>query len=144
MVNTHTKSHMLMLIVMAICLVISGLHPYDRVTWVLEIVPIIIAVPIFIFFYKTFPFTNVVYVCIFLHALILILGGAYSYARVPIGFTIAEWFDLARNPYDKLGHFFQGFVPALVMRELLVRNHVVNGKKMLAFLVVCIVLAISA
>ena len=79
-----------------------------------------------------------------MHALILILGGAYSYARVPIGFTIAEWFELTRNPYDKLGHFFQGFVPALVMRELLVRNQVVNGKKMLAFIVVCIVLAISA
>jgi putative membrane protein len=144
MTFTRTKSHLLLLIITVVCLVISGLNPYDRMTWVLEIFPIIIAIPIFTLFYKKFPFTNLVYICIFLHALVLMLGGAYSYARVPFGFTIAEWFELSRNPYDKLGHFFQGFAPALVMRELLVRNRVINGTKMLAFVVVCIVLAISA
>ena len=74
----------------------------------------------------------------------LILGGTYTYARVPLGFQIQEWLDLQRNPYDKIGHFFQGLVPALVAREILIRGHHVNGPKMLAFIVVCIVLAISA
>ncbi|MES2824875.1 MAG: DUF2238 domain-containing protein [Pseudomonadota bacterium] len=144
MAFTRAKSHILLLLITLICLAISGLNPYDRMTWFLEIVPIIIAIPIFTLFYKKFPFTNLVYICIFLHALVLMIGGAYSYARVPFGFTLAEWFELSRNPYDKLGHFFQGLVPALVMRELLVRNQIINGTKMLAFVVVCIVLAISA
>ena len=144
MLITHANAHRLMLLVMVICLVLSGLHLYDRTTWVLEIFPIIIATPVLIFSYKRFTLTNLVYICIFLHALILMTGGAYSYARVPIGFTIAEWFDLTRNPYDKLGHFFQGFVPTLVAREILLRKQVINGKKMLAFILVCIALAISA
>ena len=72
------------------------------------------------------------------------VGGAYTYARVPLGFQIAEMFGLHRNPYDKIGHFFQGFVPALVAREILIRGAHVRGRKMLAFIVVCVVLAISA
>jgi putative membrane protein len=80
----------------------------------------------------------------FIHALVLMLGGAYTYARVPLGFQLAEWLDLSRNPYDKIGHFFQGFVPALAAREILVRGSYVRGRKMLAFIVVCIVLAVSA
>jgi putative membrane protein len=143
-ITTHNKTHVLMLLVLAFLLALSGWHPYDRTTWFLEIFPIILALPILMISYKKFPLTNLLYGCIFLHALILMLGGAYSYARVPIGFTIAEWFDLSRNPYDKLGHFFQGFAPALVAREILLRKNLVNGKKILAFVVVSIVLAISA
>ena len=125
-------------------LVISGWQPYDRTTWMLEVFPIVIALPILFITYKAFPLTTFLYICIFIHALVLILGGAYSYARVPLGFSLQEWFDLSRNPYDKIGHFFQGFVPALVAREILSRKHIINGTKMLGFLIVCIVLAISA
>ena len=144
MLITRARTHILILVTMFICLLISGLHPYDRTTWVLEIFPILIATPILLATYKKFPLTNLLYCLIFLHALVLMVGGAYSYARVPFGFTFAHWFDLTRNPYDKFGHFFQGLVPALVTREILLRKQVINGSKMLAFIVVCIVLAISA
>lgn len=133
-----------MLLILAISLITSSLHPFDRTTWILEILPVVIAVPVLFFTYKNFPLTRFLYFCIFLHALVLIMGGAYSYARVPFGFSLQEWFELSRNPYDKIGHFFQGFVPALVAREILIRKQVINGRKMLAFIIVCIVLAISA
>lgn len=133
-----------LLFILAISLVASGLHPFDRTTWVLEIFPIAIALPVLFLTYKNFPLTHFLYICIFLHALVLIAGGAYSYARVPFGFSLQEWFELSRNPYDKIGHFFQGFVPALVAREILIRKQIINGRKMLAFVIVSIVLAISA
>jgi putative membrane protein len=125
-------------------LIISGWRPFDRLTWLLEIFPVLIALPILIGTYRRFPLTDLLYVCIFLHAIVLMVGGAYSYARVPIGFEIADWLHLHRNPYDKIGHFFQGFVPALVAREILIRGGYVTGRRMLAFIVVCIALAISA
>lgn len=125
-------------------LAVSGLSPYDRLTWVMEVAPVAIALPILWATYRRFPLTTLLYACIFVHALVLMLGGAYTYARVPLGFHIAEVFGLHRNPYDKIGHFFQGFVPALVAREVLIRGAYVRGRKMLAFVVVCIVLAISA
>ena len=110
----------------------------------LEVFPVIIALPLLWATWRRFPLTTLLYACIFVHALVLMLGGAYTYARVPLGFQIAELLDLSRNPYDKIGHFFQGFVPALVAREILVRGEFVRGGKMLAFIVICIVLAISA
>lgn len=122
----------------------SGLHPYDRVTWLLEVAPILIAVPILVASYRRFPLTRLLYLCIFVHALVLMVGGAYTYARVPLGFQLADLLGLQRNPYDKLGHLMQGFVPALVAREILLRGDYVRGRRMLAFVVVCIVLAISA
>jgi len=125
-------------------LVLSGISPYDRLTWILEVAPVLIALPILWGTYHRFPLTTLLYVCIAAHALVLILGGAYTYARVPLGFQIAELLDLQRNPYDKIGHFFQGFVPALVAREVLIRGEYVRGRKMLAFIIVCIVLAVSA
>lgn len=125
-------------------LVASCISPYDRATWAMEVFPIFIAVPLLCATYGRFPLTTLLYVCIFLHALVLMLGGMYTYARVPLGFQIAEMLGLQRNPYDKIGHFFQGFVPALVAREILIRGSYVRGRKMLAFIVACIVLAISA
>lgn len=125
-------------------LALSGAKPYDRTTWLLEVLPIIIAMPIMFATYRRFPLTNLLYVCIFIHAIVLMVGGAYTYARVPLGFEIADLLGLHRNPYDKIGHFFQGLVPALVAREILIRKELVRGKKILAFIVVCIVLAISA
>ncbi len=125
-------------------LVLSGLKPYDRATWALEVFPVVIALPVMAFTYRRFPLTTLLYACIFLHALVLMLGGAYTYARVPLGFQIQDLLQLDRNPYDKIGHFFQGFVPALVAREILLRGAWVQGRRMLAFIVICIVLAISA
>ena len=125
-------------------LMLSGVNPHDRVTWMLEVFPVVIALPVLWATYRRFPLTTLVYVCIFLHAVVLITGGAYTYARVPLGFHIAELLELTRNPYDKIGHFFQGFVPALVAREILIRGDYVRRGKMLVFIVICIVLAISA
>jgi putative membrane protein len=123
---------------------ISGRHPYDRATWYMEVAPILVALPVLWFTYARFPLTTLLYVCIFLHAVVLMVGGAYTYARVPLGFELQELFELGRNPYDKIGHFMQGFVPALVAREVFLRGQYVRGRGMLAFVVVCIVLAISA
>jgi len=125
-------------------LVWSGLEPYDRATWALEIFPVVIALAIMAASYRRFPLTTLLYVLIFAHSLVLIVGGIYTYARVPFGFQLAEWLHSSRNPYDKIGHFFQGFVPALVAREILVRGAYVNGRRILAFIVVSIALAISA
>lgn len=123
---------------------LSGVYAHDRPTWALEVAPVVIALPLLWATGRRAPLTTLLYGAIFLHALVLILGGTYTYARVPLGFWMAEWLDLQRNPYDKIGHFFQGFVPALVAREILLRGRHVQGPRMLAFLVVCVVLAISA
>ncbi|WP_335951973.1 DUF2238 domain-containing protein [Acinetobacter beijerinckii] len=130
--------------ILVILLVISGIQPFDRITWWLEVMPVLIVLPLLFATYKAFPLTAILYVLIFSHAIVLIVGGAYSYARVPLGFEIAQWFSLDRNPYDKLGHFMQGFVPAIAVREILIRNHILAKGKMLSFIVICIVLAISA
>ena len=125
-------------------LALSGWRPYDRATWAMEVAPVAIALPLLFATHRRFPLTTLLYACIFVHALVLMLGGAYTYARVPLGFQIAEALDLHRNPYDKIGHFMQGFVPALVAREILLRGGYVRGRRMLAFIVCCIALAISA
>lgn len=130
--------------ILMLVLIISGIHPFDRGTWVMEVLPVLIVVPLLIYTYKTFPLTNLLYSLIFLHAIVLIVGGAYTYARVPFGFEIAEWLGMDRNPYDKIGHFMQGFVPAIAAREILLRNQILAQGKMLTFIVICIVLAISA
>jgi putative membrane protein len=129
---------------MVTLLAISGIRPYDHATWALEVAPVIIALPILWATYKRFPLTTLLYICIFAHSVVLMVGGAYTYARVPFGYQLQELFGLGRNPYDKIGHFFQGFVPALVAREILLRGAFVRGRRMLAFIVVCVVMAISA
>jgi putative membrane protein len=131
-------------IVLVALLAISGIQPYDRTTWILEVFPVIIALPVMWATYRRFPLTTLLYVFIFLHALVLMIGGVYTYARVPLGFHIADIFHLSRNPYDKIGHFFQGLVPAIVAREIFIRGQYVRGRNILAFIVICVVLAISA
>jgi putative membrane protein len=131
-------------LVLIAVLVASGMNPYDRTTWMLEVAPVVIVLPVLWATHGRYPLTTLLYVCIFVHAAVLMLGGAYTYARVPLGFHLAEILDLTRNPYDKIGHFFQGFVPALAAREILVRGQYVQGRRMLVFIVICIVLAISA
>jgi putative membrane protein len=121
----------------------SGWHPYDRPTWFLEVTPILVALPVLWATWQRFPLTTLLYGCIFLHAIVLMVGGAYTYARVPLGFALQDWMHLERNPYDRIGHFFQGFVPALAAREILLRGKFINGKGMLAFLVICVVMTVS-
>ena len=132
------------LFVVLAALVVSGIHPSDRTKWWLEVAPVLIAVPIVLATYRRFPLTDLLYALITVHALVLIVGGAYTYARVPLGFWLQDWLGLARNPYDRIGHLMQGLVPALVAREILLRNGYVAGRSMAAFLSGCVALAISA
>ena len=125
-------------------LVVSGWRPYDRLTWLMEVAPVLIALPLLIATRERYPLTTLLYMLIFLHALVLIAGGTYTYARVPAGAWIQEALGLSRNPYDKLGHFVQGFVPAMIAREILLRGGFVRGPRMTAFLCGCVALAISA
>jgi putative membrane protein len=127
-----------------LALVVSGLRPYDRLTWLMEVTPVLIVLPLLAATTRRYPLTTLLYLLVFVHALVLILGGAYTYARVPLGFWLQDVFALDRNPYDKIGHFMQGFVPAIAAREILLRGGFVHGARMLAFLVLCVVLAISA
>ncbi|HEX5854475.1 MAG TPA: DUF2238 domain-containing protein [Thermoanaerobaculia bacterium] len=130
--------------VLVLLLGMSGLRPYDRLTWVLEVFPIVVALPLLLLTYRRFPLTTLLYAFIFVHAVVLMVGGHYTYARVPVGFAIANAFGLHRNPYDKIGHFAQGFVPAIAAREVLVRGRYIRTRGMLAFVVISIVLALSA
>ena len=131
-------------VLLVAALVFSGLHPYDRLTWAMEVAPVMIVLPVLWATWRRFPLTNLLYACIVLHGFVLMVGGTYTYAHVPFGFDLQMWFDLSRNPYDKIGHFCQGFIPALAAREILIRGGYVRGRRMLAFLVICIALAISA
>lgn len=128
----------------AIGLVLSGIAPYDRATWLMEVLPAIVAWPLLFFTRQRFRFSDLAMALITLHGLILMLGGAYTYARTPLGFWLQDWLQLERNPYDRIGHLAQGFVPAIVARELLLRIFRLKNDKLLGFLVVCICLAISA
>ena len=125
-------------------LVCSGVAPYERGTWVLEVAPAIIAAPVMLLTRKRFPLTTLLYVLVALHMAVLIGGGAYTYARVPLGFWMQDVMHLTRNPYDKIGHFMQGLVPAMVTREILLRRGYLTSRGMAAFLSGCVAMAISA
>lgn len=125
-------------------LLASGIAPYERLTWLMEVAPVLIALPLLFATRRSYPLTTLLYLLIAVHALVLIAGGAYTYARVPLGFWLQDWLGSERNPYDKIGHFMQGFVPAMVAREILCRGAYVSGRRMTAFLCICIALAISA
>lgn len=125
-------------------LMISGISPFDRTTWLMEVAPVLIAIPVMVFTYPRLPLTSLLYISIFIHAIILIVGGAYTYARVPFGFWLQDTLSLTRNPYDKIGHFAQGFVPALIAREIFLRGSYVSGRKMAGFLSISVAMAISA
>jgi putative membrane protein len=133
-----------LLVATLLLLGVSGWRPFDRPTWLMEVAPVLVAVPLLIATRRRYPLTTLAYVLIFIHACILMMGGAYTYARVPLGFELQHLLALDRNPYDRLGHFAQGFVPALVAREILIRGDHVRGARMRGFLVLCVVLAISA
>jgi len=125
-------------------LVVSGIAPYDRLTWLMEVLPAIVALPLIAATRRSYPLTTLLTVLIALHCLVLIAGGAWTYARVPFGFWLQDLLGTVRNPYDKIGHLMQGFVPTLVAREILLRGDYVRGGKMTGFLCICVALAISA
>src|SRR5262249_48564364 len=127
-----------------VLLFLSGLHPFDRMTWALEVAPILIAVPVLFGTYRRFPLTPLVYRLIFLHAVVLMIGGHYTYERVPVGFWFRDVFHLSRNHYDRFGHLVQGFVPAIIAREVLLRVGRLRRGPFLFLLVTSVCLAVSA
>lgn len=122
----------------------SGINPKEQFTWFLEVLPAVIGALILLFTRKVFPLTPLLYVLILMHCIVLIVGGHYTYAEVPLFDYLKEVFESDRNNYDKVGHFFQGFVPALIAREILIRKQVVNGKAWLNLFIISISLAFSA
>lgn len=142
--TNNKKFHALLLIALIGLLIWSVINPKDLFTWFLEVLPALIGVSVLIYVYPKYKFSNFVYLLIFVHATILIIGGHYTYAEMPVFNWIRDTFDLSRNYYDRLGHFAQGFIPAIIAREILIRNEVINKKKYLSFIVICICLAISA
>jgi len=133
-----------LLLIAIAAIVISGIGAYEQGTWLLEVAPALIAGPILIATYRRFPLTPLAYRLLCLHTLILCLGGHYTYARVPLGFWMQDAFGLARNHYDRIGHFAQGFVPAIVAREVLLRTSPLRPGRWLFFIVCCICVAGSA
>lgn len=125
-------------------LIWSGIGPHDQPTWALEVFPVVIAIPLLWFTRKSFPLTQLLYVLIAIHAAILMLGGHYTYALVPLGDWVRESLDWARNPYDRLGHIAQGFIPSMIAREILLRKTPLLRGGWLFFIVVCVCLAVSA
>jgi putative membrane protein len=130
--------------VVLVVFVWSGVSPRDRFTWVLEVFPVMIGVPVLIYVYPRFRFSRLVSTLMALHAIILMVGGRYTYAEVPFGFWMRDALGLARNHYDRIGHFAQGFVPAMVAREILIRRSPLRDSQWLPFVVVCVCLAFSA
>lgn len=138
------NKHLILIGLFIIGLIWSGIQPFDYFTWTLEVFPAILGLIILIFTFKQFQFTFLTYCFILFHSYILFVGGHYTYAEVPLFDWIKEAFDLSRNNYDKVGHFAQGFIPAMIIRELFIRKNIVTNKKWLNFIVVCICLSFSA
>jgi len=138
------REPVVLLVAVALVLVWSGIDPYERGTWLLEVSPVLIGAPILVATRARFPLSDLAYRLLALHALVLMIGGHWTYARVPFGFWLQELLDLSRNPYDRIGHLAQGFVPAIVAREILLRTSPLRRGPWLFFLVTCVCLAISA
>ena len=139
-----SKLHIFFLVSLAGVLVWSGVKPHDYFTWFLEVLPALLAVAVLAFFYNRFRFTDLVYTVVWFHCIVLMVGGKYTYAEMPLFDYFKEVFGWTRNNYDKVGHFMQGFSPALIVREVFVRKNIVNGAWWTYFLAVCVPLAFSA
>lgn len=137
------KFHLTLLLVFGLVLIWSAIEPKDYFTWFLEVFPALIALAILLVTYKSFPLTRLTYLLILVHCCILMVGGHYTYAEVPLFNWLKEVLHQTRNNYDKIGHFAQGFVPAIIAREILLRKQVLNKKNWLPFLVVTICVFIS-
>jgi Predicted membrane protein len=140
----NTRYPILFTIATLAILGVSLILAHSKSVWVLEVFPILIGFPLLFFTYPKFRFTNLVYGLLIIHFMILALGSIYTYAEVPLGYWMQDWFGFSRNNYDKIGHFAQGFIPAMLARELLIRTSPLRPGKWLAFIVLCICLAISA
>jgi len=128
-----------------IVLIWSGVNPKDQFTWFLEVLPALIGFVVLVATYKSFPLTPLLYTLILVHMIILMVGGHYTYAEVPLFDWIRDILDQSRNNYDKVGHFMQGFEPAILAREILIRKEIISGSKAwLSYLILCIVLSFSA
>jgi putative membrane protein len=138
------KLPVLLILIVSIALIISGIAPYDRLTWLMEVAPVFIAAPFLIRGYRTAPLDNSTFVVNAIHVLVLILGGAYTYARVPLGEWMQQVMQLDRNPYDKIGHFLQGFTPAFLAFEILPRMGLTASRRMMIFIAISAALAVSA
>ena len=138
------RERAILLLVGLAAVVASGIAPFDRVTWMLEVAPVVVAVPVLVLTARRFPLTTLTCRLILLHAIVLAVGGHYTYALVPLGEWMRDAFGFARNHFDRIGHFLQGFVPAIIAREVMLRRGVVRGRGWLFFLVTCTCLAISA
>lgn len=125
-------------------LALSGWHPHDRMTWFLEVVWVVVGLPLLVLTRRRFPLTGLLCCLLAAHAVVLMVGGHYTYAEVPLGDRVRDILGLDRNPYDRFGHLMQGFVPAVLVRELLVRTSPLRGSRWLAPLTVCACLAFSA
>ena len=134
----------LLSVCLGVVFVWSAINPHDYFTWFLEVFPVLVALPVMMFTYRRFPLTRLVYGLILLHAVILLVGGHYTYAEMPLFSWLRDYYHLDRNYYDRLGHVAQGFVPALVAREILLRTSPLRPGKWLFFVVVCVCLAMSA
>lgn len=143
-VRGGAREPIILLALWIVALIASGIHPTDRMTWFMEVLPVLIAMPLLIATRRRFPLTPLLYRLIFLHGLILMLGGRYTYAQVPLGFWLQDLFDLSRNHYDRIGHFVQGFIPAILAREILLRTTPLAPGRMLFLLVTSVCLAFSA
>jgi putative membrane protein len=139
-----SRYELALLAIVAALFVWSGISPHDRFTWVLEVFPVMLGLPALIYVYPRFRFTPLVYTLMTIHAIILMVGGKYTYAEVPLGFWMRDTFGFVRNHYDRIGHFAQGFVPAMAAREILIRRSPLKDSRWLPFLVVCFCLALSA
>ncbi len=139
-----SRYELALLVSLVLLLVWSGIQPHDRFTWILEVFPILLGVPALILLYPSLRLTPLVYTLIWIHSLILMLGGHYTYAQVPLGFWMEDWFGFSRNHYDRIGHLAQGFIPAMLAREIFIRRSPLKGSRWLPFLVVCFCLAFSA
>ncbi len=142
--SPHARLPATLLVAVAAILVWSGIAPHDRTTWWLEVFPVLLAAPLLVATFTRFPLTRLAYVLIALHAVVLMVGGHYTYAEVPLGFWVRDALHLARNHYDRLGHFTQGFVPAILVREVLLRRTPLRRGGWLFFLTTSVCLAISA
>ena len=122
----------------------SLIEPKDLTTWFLEVFPALIGFGVLAWTYKSFPLTPLLYILILFHSIVLMVGGHYTYAEVPLFDTLKEMFDMSRNNYDKVGHFTQGFVPVMIAREITIRKEVFKSRGWMNFFIVCFVLAFSA
>ena len=142
--KSNIKFHLILLAILLSILIWSVINPKDLFIWFLEVLPVLIGAMVLIYIYPKYKFSNFVYVLITIEAIILIVGGHYTYAEMPVFNWVRDTFGLSRNYYDRLGHFAQGFIPAIIAREVLIRNEVISKKKYLFFIVICVCLAISA